>query len=678
MAQSSRPSVRKPSVLFSTAAFPALARSGLTWRSLLLAIVLIPPNVYWIEQMEQFRYSAHPTTVSLFFNAVFILLVLAALNTLTRKFAPRLALTQAELLMVYSMLCIASCVSGHDGIQVLMPVFTWAFWMATPENKWEKLFQGDLPRWLTVQDQSLLKGFYEGGDTMYRAKVLAAWSTPMLMWGLFILALLMVMIGITVIIRRQWLEGEHLACPLVYLPVEITAPGARLFSQKLFWIGFAVAAGIDIYNSLAFLYPSIPKLPIDQVDMGTAFKGLPWSAVGWFPRSFYPFIIGLGYLMPTDFLFSCWFFYLFWKAEAIFSTAVGWNKIPQFPFANYQAFGAYMLFGVHALYVGRGYLKQVWAQIISPDRVAPAVPDGAVPTSASGTAAPTRMGIGSSNEAMSYRAAALLIVIGLAFLICFSVALGLRVGVAVAFFAIYYGLAVAITRMRAQFGAPVHDLHFTGPDQILTSALGTRAFPRKDLVTLALYYWFNRAYRNHPMPFMLEGMKMQERAGARNERMGQAIMIAATVAIIAAFWTSLHMYYDLGARAKGRMFGGESFDKLASWLTAPTGTNWYALAAIGVGLLFGLGLQTMRLKYMWWPFHPLGFAVSGNWEMNLVWLPLLIAWVLKTTIVKYGGHKAYQQAAPAFLGLILGQFVVGSLLNIISIILHIPSYMFWQ
>ena len=33
---------------------------------------------------------------------------------------------------------------------------------------------------------------------------------------------------------------------------------------------------------------------------------------------------------------------------------------------------------------------------------------------------------------------------------------------------------------------------------------------------------------------------------------------------------------------------------------------------------------------------------------------------------------------PFFYGLILGQFVVGSLLNLISIALGIPCYMFWQ
>ncbi len=635
---------------------PAVAgRGGMTWRSLLLALVLIPLNVYWVEQMEMMRYSAHPTTVSLFFNAVFSLLLLAAGNQLVRRLWPRAALTQAELLMTYSMICLASCIAGHDGIQVLMPVFTWSFRMATPENKWETLFNPELPKWLTVSDETALKGFYEGGETLYRPEIMGAWAIPVLMWSLFITALILVMLGINVIIRRQWLEGEHLACPLVNLPVEISEPRPRLFGQSLFWLGFALAAGVDIYNSFAFLYPVIPRIPIDWVDMGVYFKGRPWNAVGWFPRSFYPFMIGLGYLMPTDFVFSCWFFYLLWKLELVLSSALGWNQIKDFPFANFQAFGAYALFGLHALWIGRGYLVRVWERAIGGPG-----------------------GLRETNEAMGYRGAFVAIAVGLVFLVWFSAAAGLRLWLGVVFFLIYFGLAVAVTRMRAQFGAPVHDLHFTGPDQLLTSLFGAKVFAQKDLIVFALYYWFNRAYRNHPMPHQMEAMRLQERAGSPNRGVAQAVMIATVVAIVSAFWTSLHMYYNLGAGAKGRMFAGESFTKLAAWLSAPQGPNLYATGAIGVGFLFGLLLQTMRMRYMWWPFHPLGFAISGNWEMNLVWMPLLIAWLLKTSIIKWTGDRTYQRALPIFLGLILGQFVVGSILNIVSIALHIPSYMFWQ
>ena len=624
------------------------------WRPVVLGVILIPPNAYWVEQMEMIRYSAHPTTVSLFFNAVFGLLLLVAANHLLRRFAPRLALTQPELLLTYSMLCIGSAVAGHDMIQVLMPYFSYSFRLATPANKWDELFNDQLPTWLTVRDEWLLDGFYEGGRTFYDPRVVAAWLGPGLLWSLFIVLLLAVMMGINVVIRRQWLEGEHLACPLVNLPVEISEPRGMLFRSHAFWIGFALAATLDTYNSFAFLYPTLPKIPIEHQNMAQHFGGRPWNAVGWFPISFYPFVVGMGYLMPSDFLFSCWFFYLFWKAERVFSAVMGWDQIRDFPFDNFQCFGAYALFGLYALWISRGHLSAVFRRFWS------AREDD------------------SRREPASYRLAFAFIGVGFIGLVWFSAAMKMQLWIAALFFVIYYGLAVAVTRMRAQFGAPVHDLHFTGPGTILTAVIGTRNLPRHDLIGFALYYWFNRAYRSHPMPHQMEAFKMQDRAGASGRAVVPGLMIAGIVGTVAGLWCFLHMYYDLGAHAKGRMFGGEAFNQLAVWLQAPQGPRWGPIIAIGVGLAQAFFLQTMRMRFVNWPFHPLGFAISANWEMNLVWLPLLIAWVIKTVVVKYGGHRLYQRLIPAFIGIIIGQFVVGSILNIVSIALKVPSYMFWQ
>ncbi|MCS7310914.1 MAG: hypothetical protein NZ741_11905, partial [Armatimonadetes bacterium] len=46
---------------------------AVTWRSVLIGVFLVPLNAYWVVQMEVIRYSTHPTTISLFFNVVFIL-----------------------------------------------------------------------------------------------------------------------------------------------------------------------------------------------------------------------------------------------------------------------------------------------------------------------------------------------------------------------------------------------------------------------------------------------------------------------------------------------------------------------------------------------------------------------------------------------------------------------------
>jgi hypothetical protein len=89
-------------------------------------------------------------------------------------------------------------------------------------------------------------------------------------------------------------------------------------------------------------------------------------------------------------------------------------------------------------------------------------------------------------------------------------------------------------------------------------------------------------------------------------------------------------------------------------------------------------LQWMRVQFAWWPFHPLAFAVTSSWEINLVWLPLFIAWLFKTIILRYSGRKGLQKSMPFFFGLMLGQFVVGSILNIWGIIFQMPTYQFWQ
>src|SRR5918911_1407567 len=75
---------------------PAPLLRAVTWRSLLLGLLLIPPNAYWLVQMERVRYSAHPTTISLFFNVVFILLVVTLINTAVARVWRRAALNRGE------------------------------------------------------------------------------------------------------------------------------------------------------------------------------------------------------------------------------------------------------------------------------------------------------------------------------------------------------------------------------------------------------------------------------------------------------------------------------------------------------------------------------------------------------------------------------------------------------
>ena len=116
---------------------PLRPQRAVTGRSISIALVLLPLNALWVVQMEMVRYSAHPTTVSLFFNTCFILLCLAALNRIAARTFPRLMLCRGEMLFVYSIICIGSCVCGHDFLQTFVPLLTWSFRHADGSNNWD-------------------------------------------------------------------------------------------------------------------------------------------------------------------------------------------------------------------------------------------------------------------------------------------------------------------------------------------------------------------------------------------------------------------------------------------------------------------------------------------------------------------------------------------------------------
>ena len=284
---------------------------------------------------------------------------------------------------------------------------------------------------------------------------------------------------------------------------------------------------------------------------------------------------------------------------------------------------------------------------------------------------------------MPCRMAVLGLAAGLAFLVWFGNAAGLPVGLAVAFFAIYYAIAVSVTRMRAELGPPTHDLHFIGPDQSLTAVLGTQSLGGPTLAAFTLFYWFNRAYRCHPMPHQLEGLKMAQLTNTSPRGLMAAMLLAGVAGMVATIWVTLHVSYDLGAATRihgwsSLGFGREAYTRMASWISAPTQPEVGTTIAMVVGFVVASGLMLLRRRLFGWPFHALGFAISGGWSMWWAWLSLFVAWALKGLILRYGGLQGYRLALPFFFGVIVGDFLVGGSWTILGLIIGKPVYSFWS
>src|SRR2546427_5063149 len=144
-----------------TAAAPR-AGGPVSRRSLLIGFTLIPLNSLWIVHTEIVRYAGHPTTTSLYFNVIFCLFVLIGLNGLLRRLIPSWALRQGELLVVYTVLSLGSCMVGHDMLQVLIATLVHPFWFADDSNRWQTLFFQAMPRWLMMDDPAAVRAYHLG------------------------------------------------------------------------------------------------------------------------------------------------------------------------------------------------------------------------------------------------------------------------------------------------------------------------------------------------------------------------------------------------------------------------------------------------------------------------------------------------------------------------------------
>lgn len=642
------------------------AHGRVTPRAIILALLLTVANDYWIVQLEVVRYS-FATYAAPFYNVIFTLLVLTAVNAWLRKRWPRVALSRTELITVYVMLSVSSAVCSHNMMEVLVSLMGYAHNFKTPENQWGALFADRLPRWLTVSDPTALRNFYTGNSSLYIHANYAPWVVPVMCWSAFCAVLVFTMLCLNTILRKQWVESERLTFPIVTLPLEMTQNTGEFFANKQMWMGFVIAGTLTLVAGLHYLYPSIPCLRIVRQDVGRFITEPPWNAIGGISIAFYFWAIGIAFLMPLELSISCWICYWLMKLELVFCQMSGVNELTVpgggfdrgYPFVMSQSYGAYLGLFVLSIWSSRHYLGRVWR------------------TAFCGTKEEDE-----SREPISYRAAILGAACGMMFLGCFAFAMGMTPIVILVFFVFYFVFAVLVSRIRAELGFPTHDMHVMEPQHMIETVVGANHIARQDLTGFSLFYWFNRTYASHPSPHMMESFKLAERTNSSSRQLFFAVVIAGIFALPIGFWMLLHMYFHNGGATAhvekwALEFGKEAWTQLENWIQRPLGPNGTAMGFVGVGFVISMLLGWARLRLLGFPLHPLAYAIAPSWGMSQLWMPLLIGSLSKLVILKFGGLRGYRKALPFFLGLILGEIVIGSLWTLIGIAFGIPTYDFW-
>jgi hypothetical protein len=624
----------------------------ITRRAVLLGLLLVPLNVYWVIVAE-LRWYVILTLNPLFVTPIFYLFALVGLNALLRRYLPRFVLTGAEMVVIYIMLVLSCTVATHDFIINLMSTIGWPRWFATSANGWEANVFPYLPKWLFVWDKEKLAGAFKGNSNLYDPAILRMWLPPLAFWSIFIFAIGWIMLCLNVLLRKAWVEQTRLSFPIVRLPLALTQsdePRPMLRSPAL-WAGFAFAVGLDLLNGLHDWFPALPHFPTRAQPL--TFPTRPWNLTWPLFLTYYPFGIGLAYLVPLDVSFSCWFFYLFLKAQAVIGYYLGYGDTPDFPYVSEQGIGAWYAFGVFLIHSLRHYLRGVgrWALGIGRERPAP-----------------------DTGEPMSYRVAFWGLIAGLLVFGGFWWAAGMSLLWVIVVMGTYVLLAICITRVRAEAGGQ-HTVWDLEPMRLFR-LFDSRALGPANLAAAAMSHWYWRLNRSHPMPSQLEAFKLAQEHGLSLKKLVAPMLAAFALASVVGMWACLHVFYGAGATAKCQGFavwtGVESYDWLGNAVTAgfkPEAGRW---GAIGGAALMVLFLSWMRTRFVGFPFHPLGYCVGPG--LLWLWFPFFLAWLLKFFILRYGGLRLYHRALPFFLGLVLGDYIAGAIWSLLGVIGDMPTY----
>ncbi len=576
--------------------------------------------------------------------AFFLLFYLVAANLLVRRASRQLALKREELALIFVMMLVSASIPTFGLVQHLLPMITGAFYYATPENNWETLIHPHIPTWIAPSDPQLIRGFYEGmplGESI----PWGGWLESLSWWLLFLLALYLVSICVVVIVRRQWMERERLAYPMMLTAMELVGPArmasgeSRFFRNTVMWVGFALPVLVGTLNGLSSYFPSVPS-----VHLTTSLDVFRDRNV---PLHFSFPLTGFSYFIHQSLALGIWLFYwLTLLEQELFnvvgfqtSERLGWFSNPSSPFLTHQALGAMLMFALFVLWNARSHLRDVLRKAFTGDD-----------------------SVRDDDEILSYRAAVFGLLAGLAVMLLWLNAAGIPLFVVPVFLTVALLLFLAITRIVVEAGVALLRAPLIAPDFVMAS-FGTSTLGGAGLTGLAYTYPWTADIVTFPMAAAANGLRMVSEFIGRERRAAfLGMMLAVVVTLCASGWMVIHLSYTRGGINLSPWFWKHSSSFPLTYIAAMIQTPSVTEAAGWLFTGFGAGvmwlLMFVQQRVTWWPVHPLGLAISGTvFTSGFMWFSVFIAWLTKVVVLKYGGGNLYSHSRYLFMGMILGAFV---------------------
>ncbi len=594
----------------------------------------------------------------------FIFLLLTLFTATSAKFFPgkSLLFTGSELLIVWIEMVIGSGIAYTGMARTLLLNLTIPIHYATVGNQWQESILSVLPQGITPTDPQAIELLYTGipgGRGMSWLEVgsaipWSAWLSPLLLWGAFILLSYGFMLFIINILSRQWIHNERINFPLLRVPQLLSksldeGTVGRFFANRFLLAGLMVPVFLHLLNGLHFYYPSVPQLST-LILAGPYFptNGL-FAGFHKLKIYIYPAFIGFAFLTSRQISFSFWFFFiaggfmfgiLGLLGYTIPASELGITFGPTLARPEEtQMIGAYGIFFLFLMWLARAHLIEVTKESLFISKAS-----------------------SSQTEWFDVRYSFWGAVFCFIALLYWAVSLGMSLLSATLFFSAAFMIMLVATRIICQGGlayftltaAPMDGLTAMGGTKLFSGVNGLLAGMSQKALFVDL--------RESLMPSLLHARNL-----SHGKRPGflifSGLFFTILVSLVASIVAMMTLYYRYGIRELQVEWSSRTtltvFENVHRLVTVPVETgSWITLFAIA-GAIVMLILVVCYHRFYWWPIHPLGYLTAYSSAMRILWVSFFIGWACNALCIRYGGVSLFKKVQFFFIGLIIGDFLMG-------------------
>ena len=529
----------------------ALPKGIVTFRGFLLGLLLcalVSALNCWMETV----YNVHMIGGNQMpFVALFVLLILIVVVNVTLRTLDKVpgfrAFCVTELMTTYAMMLFGALLSTPGCDNVFLTTGPTLFYFGTPENKWANLFYQYVPTWFapgwdgaSFQHQ-VIDPLYLGGLSFSQIPW-HAWTAMLIAWSIFLGFCYALMFFTALLFRKQWIEHEALAFPLVEVPLQMVEtehagqnpPTAAFWGNRVMWMGFGLALFFHFFKGMNAVFPDWPVLPVNIFNgISLTFPDQPWNAIPKVSANLYLGGIGIAYLLTREISFSFWFFFIVYLLEYAVSGMLGFpiagmhkSGVMSNPdFMLYQAVGGWLMMGTLLIWTAREYLFRVGKAAFTNNRT-------------------------DADEPFSARFMVFGFILSFAGLIGWSWFAGINIFIALIFFGIYLLTSLVLTRTVIEGGFMFPQAPYLTLEAMMGSGLGYSAVGAANLTKLSFIQpMILFDMRSNLLPAFLHVMKIAKEIGL-DKRHLRRLMLCCIAAIAVAFAvtviTSLYALYSHG------------------------------------------------------------------------------------------------------------------------------------